>query len=75
MDLTSFEKGACVEFGASEERSESQFRIILGGWNGTKSRIAEYISDTQKVVEVNGEYSEIQWKNMRCESKFTPGVQ
>ena len=74
MDLTSFEKGACVEFGASEERSESQFRIILGDWNGTKSRIAEYNSDTKTYVEeVNGGYSEIQWKNMRCESKFTPG--
>ena len=73
IDLSSFEKGAYIEFGALEERSESQFRIILGGWNGTKSRITEYNSDTKTYLEeVNRNHSKIQWKNMRCETKFIP---
>ena len=71
MDLSNFEKGACVEFGASEERSESQFRIILGGWNGTKTRIAEYDSDTKTYLEeVNQNHRKIQWKNKRCQTEF-----
>ena len=71
IDLSSFEKGACIEFGYSEERSESQFRIILGGWNGTKSIITEYNSETKtNLVEFNRNHSKIQWKNMRCETEF-----
>ena len=66
MDLTSFEKGACVEFGASEERSKSQFRIILGGWNGEKSRIAAYNSVTKKDLDgQEREHSKSQWENIR----------
>ena len=31
-----------VEFGKADEREKTQFRIILGGWNGKTSRIAAH---------------------------------
>ena len=66
IDANEFARDANIEFGASKERSKSQFRIILGGWNGEKSRIAAYDSstetDSQKVTQ---EHSKNQWKSIR----------
>ena len=31
-----------VEFGKADEREKTQFRIILGGWNGKTTRIAAH---------------------------------
>ena len=66
IDASGFERDANIEFGASKERSKSQFRIILGGWNGEKSRIAAYNSVTKKDLDgQEREHSKRQWENIR----------
>ena len=70
VDASKFEKNAYIEFGASKERSKSQFRIILGGWNGEKSRIAAYDSATKKDFNgQNREHTSGQWKDIRFNSQ------
>ena len=69
VDASNIEKDAYIEFGASEERSKSQFRIILGGWNGEKSRIAAY--DSIKEKDSDGQtrkHTNGQWKDIRFNS-------
>ena len=66
IDASGFENNLYLEFGASEERSKSQFRIILGGWNSERSRIAAYDSNTKRFYDHHiRNHSYNQWKNIR----------
>lgn len=70
VDASNIEKDAYIEFGASKERSKSQFRIILGGWNGEKSRISIY--DSAKEKDSDGQtrkHTSGQWKDIRFNSQ------
>ena len=42
IDASKVEKDVLIEFGYSESRENSISRMILGGWNGEKTRLSHY---------------------------------
>ena len=59
-------KDVLVEFGKADERENTQFRIILGGWNGERSRIAAYdAKDERDYNKQTINHTTDEWENAR----------
>ena len=70
-------KDVLVEFGKADERENTQFRIILGGWNGERSRIAAYDAKNERDYDkqtVNHTIDEWEDTRLRLQIDITPIV-
>ena len=66
IDASKVEKDVLIEFGYSKSREDSISRMILGGWNGEKTRLSHYNQYDDLYYNIQyREHTKEEWDNFK----------